>query len=151
MRGGRVYKLSEFIRAAEGEVILDRRDHTAEIRLSAGSKALRTRACTALVKIMPNIFERSPTSTQGPTNHFERIEPPATYQRSPTTTQKPTSDSRGASHQSTSAVPPAHRDRKAIWREASPQQPTSTQGPTSDIERSEPPVYQRNPTSSCRP
>ena len=29
--------------------------------------------------------------------------------------------------------------------------PTSTQGPTSDVERSEPPVYQRSPTSTHGP
>ena len=41
--------LSEFTRAAGGEEILDRRDHAAKIRLFGGSKASRTRACTALL------------------------------------------------------------------------------------------------------
>ena len=49
VRGERADFLSEFTRAVGGEVILDRRDHTARIRLFAGSKALRIRACTALL------------------------------------------------------------------------------------------------------
>ena len=49
VRGERADYLSEFTRAVGGEVILDKRDHTAKIRLFGGSKALRTRACTALL------------------------------------------------------------------------------------------------------
>ena len=49
VRGERADYLSEFTRAVGGEVILDRRDHTAKIRLFGGSKAWRTRACTALL------------------------------------------------------------------------------------------------------
>ena len=49
VRGERADYISEFTRAVGGEVILDRRDHTAKIRLFGGSKALQTRACTALL------------------------------------------------------------------------------------------------------
>ena len=41
--------LSGFTRAVGGEVLLNRRHHTTEVQLFAGSKALRTHACTALL------------------------------------------------------------------------------------------------------
>ena len=49
VRRERADYLSEFTRAVGGEVILNRRDHTAKIRLFGGSKVLRTRACTTLL------------------------------------------------------------------------------------------------------
>ena len=49
VRGERSDYFSEFTRAVGGEVVQDRRDPTAKIWLFGGSKALRTRACTALV------------------------------------------------------------------------------------------------------
>ena len=48
-RGERADFLSEFTRAVGGEVILDRRHHTAGVQLFAGSKTLRTEACKALL------------------------------------------------------------------------------------------------------
>ena len=49
MREERTYFLSELTPAVGGEVLLDRRDHTARIRLFAGGKALHTRASTAML------------------------------------------------------------------------------------------------------
>ena len=47
--GERADYLSEFTRAVSGEVILDRRDHSARVQLFAGTKALKTHACKALL------------------------------------------------------------------------------------------------------
>ena len=47
--GERADYLSEFSRAVGGEVRLNRRHHTAGLQLFAGSRALRTHACTALL------------------------------------------------------------------------------------------------------
>ena len=47
--GERADYLSEFTRAVGGEVLLDRRHHTTGVQLFAGSKALRTHACKALL------------------------------------------------------------------------------------------------------
>ena len=49
VRGELAGHFSQFTRAVGGEVILDRRDHTAKIRLFGGSKEMRTRACSALL------------------------------------------------------------------------------------------------------
>ena len=49
VRAERANYLSEFTRGVGGKVTIDRRDHTAKIRLFGGSTMLRTRACTALL------------------------------------------------------------------------------------------------------
>ena len=48
-RGERADFLSQFTRAVGGDVILNRKKHTTGVHLFAGSKALKTHTCTALL------------------------------------------------------------------------------------------------------
>ena len=48
-RGERADFLSQFTRAVGGDVILNRKNHTTGVHLFAGSKALKTHTCTALL------------------------------------------------------------------------------------------------------
>ena len=48
-RGERADFLSQFTRAIGGDVILNRKNHTTGVHLIAGSKALKTHTCTALL------------------------------------------------------------------------------------------------------
>ena len=48
-RGERADLLSQFTRAIGGDVILNRKKHTTGVHLFAGSKALKTHTCTALL------------------------------------------------------------------------------------------------------
>ena len=48
-RGERADFLSQFTRAVGGDLILNRKNHTTECHMFAGSKALKTHTCTALL------------------------------------------------------------------------------------------------------